>query len=302
MLPRRHLADSRRTNLVPNGGYVASVLLSAVRAHFAGPLSHLDQPDTMSLQLQFLRRTQSGPGTITIEHLKLGSTLSVVQVILTQDSRREIQGMVVQTNFSKQTGISITTSYLDSFLSPESPAPIDFAQVEKTGEDTNWRLSREMPHASFRRATQHILLHHPKNRPDPGVVDQWVRFRPGGPDSPLAPFPQESLGFVVDMFPLLIEQFPQVESGQTRWYPTVSLNLDVKRRLPAAGAEWLFVRVRAAEIKDGRMDLRVVVLDVEGRVVALSEHIALILGAERNLASRRPVEGRSAEDGTDGKL
>ena len=40
-------------------------------------------------------------------------------------------------------------------------------------------------------------------------------------------------------------------------------------------------------IKNGRMDLEVVVLDEEGDIVALSQHVALIVGAERNLADRK---------------
>jgi len=68
------------------------------------------------------------------------------------------------------------------------------------------------------------------------------------------------------------------------WYPTVCLSLDVKKPLPSEGVQWLFSRVRAKQIKNGRMDLEVVILDEEGDLVALSHHIALILGAERNMA------------------
>jgi hypothetical protein len=40
-------------------------------------------------------------------------------------------------------------------------------------------------------------------------------------------------------------------------------------------------------IKNGRMDLEVVILDEEGDIVALSHHIAFAVPLERNLAVRR---------------
>jgi hypothetical protein len=278
--------------IVPNGGYVSSILLTAVRAHFAGSLAHLDQPDTMSLQLQYLRRTQAGPAVITIEHLKLGRSTSTVQVVLSQGGRREVQGYVVQTNFSKQKGLTLPTSFVDTFMS-SSPPPIDLAAVERDGEDANWRLERNPPHGKFRKAVHHILFHHPKRITDPSLVDQWIRFRPGGAGQSCVPFSQEALGFVADIFPHLIEQFPGSEE-ETRWYPTVALNLDIKRALPPGGANWLRVRVRAGEIRDGRIDLQVVVLDEAGNLVALSSHVSLVMTSERNMAGRRP--------GGDGKL
>ena len=67
------------------------------------------------------------------------------------------------------------------------------------------------------------------------------------------------------------------------WYPTILLNLDVKKALPAEGVEFLFVRVRAKQIKNGRMDLDVTILDESGDLVALSTHVALVLGSERNM-------------------
>ena len=76
--------------------------------------------------------------------------------------------------------------------------------------------------------------------------------------------------------------------GKTRrfWYPTVLLNLDVKKALPKEGVEWLFSRTTAKQVKNGRMDLEIVVLDAEGQIVAISNHIALAVDSQRNLAKR----------------
>jgi hypothetical protein len=53
------------------------------------------------------------------------------------------------------------------------------------------------------------------------------------------------------------------------WYPTVLLNLDIKKSLPEIGVEWLFARVVTKSIKNGRMDLEIVILDEGGEIVAL---------------------------------
>ena len=70
------------------------------------------------------------------------------------------------------------------------------------------------------------------------------------------------------------------------WYPTVLLNLDVKKALPQEGVKWLFVRVRAKQIKNGRYDLEVIIMDEHNDIVALSHHVCLAVPASRNLAKR----------------
>lgn len=67
------------------------------------------------------------------------------------------------------------------------------------------------------------------------------------------------------------------------WYPTLVLNLDIKKSLPKEGIEWLFVRVYTKQIKNGRFDLEVIICDAEGDIIALSHHSCLILGSERNI-------------------
>ncbi len=143
------------------------------------------------------------------------------------------------------------------------------------------------------------------------MVDQWLR-----PTNPQERFTQESLGYISDTFPQIIETVysasvlgnatssptdaesrpqPSTISNSEEadkshwarfWYPTVVLNIEFKKALPEEGVEWLFSRVRAKKIEKGRMDLEVEVRDEGGEVVVLSQHVALILGAERNMSGR----------------
>ncbi|TKA53131.1 hypothetical protein B0A55_13215 [Friedmanniomyces simplex] len=87
------------------------------------------------------------------------------------------------------------------------------------------------------------------------------------------------------------QQQAKLRKGSARmWYPTLLLNLDVKKALPAEGVKFLFTRLQAKAIKNGRYDLEVIVMDAEGDLVALSHHVCLAVSAERNLAARRKVE------------
>lgn len=69
------------------------------------------------------------------------------------------------------------------------------------------------------------------------------------------------------------------------WYPTLLLNLDIKKSLPEEGVEWLFARVSTKQIKNGRMDIDLVIMDEEGDIVATSTHVALAVDVGRNMKS-----------------
>lgn len=71
------------------------------------------------------------------------------------------------------------------------------------------------------------------------------------------------------------------------WYPTVLLNMDMKKALPEEGVEFLFVRTQAKKIRNGRFDLEVTIWDETGDVVVLSHHVCLVLSASRNTATRK---------------
>jgi hypothetical protein len=66
------------------------------------------------------------------------------------------------------------------------------------------------------------------------------------------------------------------------WFPTLNMGVEVKRGVPVRGWEWLFVRVEMRGVRDGRFDYDVVILDEDGGLVAISRHVALVVGAERN--------------------
>lgn len=112
----------------------------------------------------------------------------------------------------------------------------------------------------------------------------------------------EKLGFLVDLFPQVSETFMlngenQYDPTRVRrsskdfknvgfWYPTLLLNLDIKKALPEGGVKFLFTRLQAKVIKNGRYDLEIIVMDEQGDIVALSHHVCLVVDVARNLAAR----------------
>jgi hypothetical protein len=245
--------------------------------------------------LDFLRRTSSGPAVFTVKDVKLGRQTSVIHVSLSQGSREEVVGFITNSNMHSETGLTLDTKYK---LEPPSPA-VNLVAL-KENRDELWGRQGDMPFASFRKAGQKVYFHFPKTgQPTKAIADEWLCFRNG------EKFTNASLGFFCDMFPMPVEAFftdkniydvTTPKEFKTRaakfWYPTLLLNLDIKKPLPEEGVEWLFGRVLAKQIKNGRTDLEVIICDEMGEVVALSHHVTLILPAERNTASRRKEESK----------
>ncbi|KAI2617648.1 thioesterase-like superfamily-domain-containing protein [Hypomontagnella submonticulosa] len=269
---------------VPHGGVVTSVFLRVAATHFRTTLAAQNQPHTISLHVEFLRRTQEGPATLKVRDVKLGRQTSTIHVVLSQDDREEVVGYLTQSNMATETGPSIKTLW--SLHPAPPPPPADFTMLLGGDKDPNWTQLTDNPYKKFRKVANRVRTFLPRHGPVvPGVIDEWLRLESG------ERFTNESVGFVSDNFPSVIDGLWRRAEGEKRlpsfWFPTVALNLDVKRILPPQGVEWLFVRVYAKVIKNGRMDLEVVILDEAGDIIALSHHVVLVVGSERNMAARR---------------
>jgi hypothetical protein len=278
--------------------------MRVVSLHFATTLAKQNQPHTVTLHLDFLRRTQVGPATFIVKDVKLGRQTSVVHVTLQQDGREEVVGYITNSNIATEEGVSFSTAWK---LQP-APKPADLSKFD-SDEDSHWGERQRWPFSEFRKATLNVRSWFPRaGQPVAGVIDEWLSLRNG------ENWTNESLGSVVDTFPQVVETYisgedpysienenkdkkPETskegkEKGRVGfWYPTVLLNLDVKKALPEEGVKYLFVRLQAKQIKNGRFDLEIVVLDEGGDLVALSHHVCFALSVARNVAKRRPVEG-----------
>ena len=296
---------------------MTSCILSAASLHFKTTLSAQDQPHTITLYLTFLRRNSIGPATIKIDHSKLGRRTSTVHVSLFSgppNSPPYVVGYLTQSNLYTEVGISLSTQ---NKLSPPVTSIVSTAAL-RANSDPNWTLLHHKPFASFRKAHQHTRVYLPRKEVGPALVDEWMCFQKEGER-----FTNESIGYVVDAFEQIVERYsPEdveramgsdaaAEASQSSdtsrngapenkldrskwarfWYPTVLIHLEIKKALPQEGAEWLFMRTWSRVIKNGRTDLNIVVMDEAGDVVALSQHVALVLGAERNMIRKDGAAG-----------
>ncbi|KAI9650131.1 hypothetical protein NHQ30_000144 [Ciborinia camelliae] len=154
-----------------------------------------------------------------------------------------------------------------------------------------------MPFPNFRKASVKGQIFHPKTQPSPTISDEWIRLSTG------EFWTDASLGYACDMFSMPSDflsastSTPTKSTGKTSipgakyWFPTLLLSIDFKKSLPPQGVEWLFIRVERKQIKNGRMDVELTVWDEGGELVAISNHVALVVGTERNTSVRSSMKG-----------
>ncbi|KAI1308156.1 thioesterase-like superfamily-domain-containing protein [Xylaria venustula] len=286
---------------VTHGGVVTATLLRVAATHFGTTLAKQNQPHTITLHAEFLRRTHAGPAILTVRDVKLGRQTSTIHISLAQDGREEVVAYLTNANMDTESGLTLPTEWSPS---PPLPAPpADFTRLATAGEDAHWVLVKDLPHPKLRKAVNRARIYVPRGgQAQPNTIDEWMRFESG------ERFQMEGLGFATDMWPQMIDGLVkrQLQQGDKSllqpadgdgelpwlWYPTLTLNLDIKKALPPEGVEWLHVRVHSKQIKNGRYDYEVVVFDETGDVVALSHHVAMVVNGSRNMAKRGAGESK----------
>lgn len=213
-----------------------------MKTHFSSSLAKQNQPHTIALHIEFLRRTQAGLATFKVDDVKLGRQTSIVHVTMEQDGRQEVIAYATNSNIDTEEGFSFDTQYK---LTPPPPS-VDLAKLEQD-TDPNWKKQAEMPFAEFRKATKRINFHFPRDgQRHLNFADEWLCWSDG------TNFTDTSVGFVADMFPQIIESFRDQSQGPF-WYPTLLLNLDVKKSLPPGGVKWLQIRYNPSQMHPERM-------------------------------------------------
>ncbi|KAF3349467.1 hypothetical protein VdG2_02313 [Verticillium dahliae VDG2] len=210
-------------------------------------LASRGQTDSITSHFEFIDRTEPGPALIILEDVKLGRSVSTLHATLYQND-----------------------------LQPTAPFI--------TPRTRKLLLSR----SPLVRSNDNLQCFFPTTAPRRGQEDVWLRLASG------ERLTNAVLAYIVDSMPYLVEGWrPAADEPQTPyrtddvwWYPTLVLNLDIKRGLPAEGVEWLFMRTMAREIRNGRFDLEVTILDEQGNLVALASHVNMILSMARNMKKR----------------
>ncbi|KAE8369941.1 thioesterase-like superfamily-domain-containing protein [Aspergillus caelatus] len=318
-----HLQKDWCIGNVPHGGYTTAILYRLTTTHFA-------QSDTspyrskpvlpISFQLTFVRPTQVGPATLTVQEVKLGARTSTIQVTLSQDAaskgpQTKVVGYITVSPIeTDQEGPVVKGTPVLHPNPPPGSKPdggVDFTALAKTGRDGQWTRFPTIPAMAV---SQHTELY---GTPPPSTVqerikstvDQWARFRPGGQVP--AQWTNEALMCLLDLFPMALDRLGAMatsawastndpEDRQSRspgpfWFPTVSFNVDLKKSIPKEGVAWLHSRVVTQTLRAGRADISVEILDQNGELIAISSQVCMVVGFDRNLKNgdrARPTQGK----------
>ncbi|KAL4963536.1 glycosyltransferase family 20-domain-containing protein [Aspergillus stella-maris] len=302
---------------VPHGGYTSTILYRLALVHFetAHPTLYNREPATpISMHLTFLRRTASGPALLRVTDMKLGKRTSSIHIELLQakdkpsgqgsekDMEVKVGGYITVSPESAEVGVSSKTEWElhpDPVPGSDKGGGVDLSKLGATGRDEAWQKF-DAPFSEFRRASTQVELYgiDPSRRKRKnGIVDQWARLKPLGE---VTRWSNEAVVFLTDMFPMALDGFDTMAAGAEAetsgggptaqyWFPTVTLSIDLKKRLPVTGEEWLYSRVVTREVRNGRTDLDVTILDEKGEVVALSTQIGLVVSASRNIGKRAKI-------------
>lgn len=235
-----------------------------------------------------------------VENIKLGRSFSTIHATLyqgdlqaeapfiTANSRRLVLAYFTHTNISLERGLTLETGWE---MTPPSTPVADFGELV-ADRDPNWTSEAQRLGArlrGFSKASRNLDFYWPRVPGRKGLEDAWVRLASG------ERFDNPALGYIADALPYVVEAWRPASDDveqkpfardETHWYPTLTMNLDVKKALPPGGSEWLFLRCMTREVRNGRMDLEAIILDQAGELVALASHANLVLGAARNLAKR----------------
>ncbi|KAM0330857.1 hypothetical protein ACHAQA_003812 [Verticillium albo-atrum] len=289
------LSDRFCIGSVPNGGYVASTIVRAASQHLASR----GQTDSITSHFEFIDRTQPGPALILVEEVKLGRSVSTLHATLYQDglqpeapfitakSRKLVLAYLTNANISLENGLSLDTNWVLTPPAPPQPPRLDLL---RTDDVPGWSAhsTRLRGRAKIATSQENLQCFFPQTPGRRGLEDVWLRLSSG------EKLTNAVLAYVVDAMPYVVEAWrPAADEEQTPfrtdeiwWYPTLVMNLDIKRGLPEEGVEWLFMRTMAREIQNGRLDLEVTILDEQGRLIALATHVNMILSMARNMKKR----------------
>ncbi|KAH7347416.1 thioesterase-like superfamily-domain-containing protein [Plectosphaerella cucumerina] len=280
---------------VPHGGYVASTILRAAEEHLAAR----GQKHSISAHFEYLNRTEVGPAIIVIEDTKPGRSVSNIHATLyqgdlqdeapfiTAKTRKPVVAYLINTNLDEESGVTLKTEW--ELLPP--PKPVDLTKIVSE-QDPNWTSKDArigMAQRSVAKAPHNLDFFFPRQYGRLGLEDNWLRFKSG------EGWTNASLGFISDVLPIVIEGWrPTIDDDKDApfkrdehfWYPTLALNLDVKKALPEKGVEWLFLRTMTRQVRNGRFDLEATILDANGELVAVASHVNMVLPLARNLAKR----------------
>ncbi|KAF4979163.1 hypothetical protein FZEAL_4591 [Fusarium zealandicum] len=293
-----------------HGGCVAALFHLTAVTHFTTTLKQYDQPDVLTLHIEFLRYCVSKAFEITVVELKRGGTHCTIQIQLAQKGQIKAIALATSTNFNESLGPSSNTNWT---LNPPPAKPIpDFTKVMSNKPDENWipgRVNGEVIPLS-----RHMLVLNPRGGYlVPGVWDAWNRFTNEPMDATclalmcdIVPSMSDTLlrnGGIYDAHGsfAIMDEWANKRPGEVCeltnslaeaataeiFDNTLTMDIEFKKKLPDSGIQWLFTRALTRKLDKGRMDLELTICDQEMDLICLSRQSVLVLDARRRFKTAK---------------
>ncbi len=240
-----HLTSSWNIGTNPNGGYLVSPVLRAMRTLGA-------HPDPMTVTTHYLRPgTGDASATVEAELVRTGRTVSTARGRLIQDGKGRIETIAAFTDLSEPGDVPLTIE------PPDMPPPGQCRERSGLEQGVDLPILNRVD----------VRLHPDQataGQAEAAVVSGWIRFLDDRPVDTLA------LPLFADAFP------PSVfgSLGYVGWVPTIELTVHVRRR-PEPG--WVLARFETTDLSDNRIIEDGVLWDSAGNLIAQSRQVGLLL-------------------------
>ncbi|KAH8774485.1 thioesterase family protein [Diaporthe sp. PMI_573] len=227
-------------------------------------LVKVNQPDVLSLHVEFLRVCTHDDSVIKVIPLKVGGTVSTLQLQLLQGDKVKIIAIANSTNF-------------DVVLGPTASAPECWKFSPTLKPKPDFDAGEILP------VTGRLLVLDPRDGfPDNGVCDAWRGFMGDERiDATYLPLMGEIMPSLSDT--LLRNGGPY--DARAMQVATVNINVqterEYKRRLPTEGLRFTFTRATAKTLLDGRMDVDLTICNEDMDAICLARQLILALGVHR---------------------
>jgi acyl-CoA thioesterase len=235
-----HVSDRWNIGPVPNGGYVLSIGMAALR-------QELSCPDPVSVTAHYLRPSLPDCAVrIEVETIKIGRQFTTAMVRLIQSGNETTRLLATYGDLGRSSG----PIHVAGAPPPLPPREQLRALPRDNGPEFARRVEMLCPSLDFE----------PGHATGPAEVSGWIRFADGRmPDV-------HALGLMADSFPPAV--FLVLARG---WVPTIELTVHVRAR---PTSQWLRCLFRTRFLFGGLLEEDGEIWDESGTLVTLSRQLA----------------------------